>query len=179
MFRRRKRIVPQLNATSTADISFMLLIFFLVTTSMDLDKGLTRRLPPAEKSQQEESRVNKNSLLVLTITADNRLLVDEQLCLPSDLRGRIEDFVLRQGRNHMIQIQAHPEATYDTYFHVQNAIAAAYGRLRNRLAMKMYNRRYAVCSPEEKENIAKKCPQRVSEDYRMDEKGGTHAHPTE
>lgn len=49
MFARRKRTVPQLNATSTADISFMLLIFFLVTTSMDLDKGLGKKLPPVEK----------------------------------------------------------------------------------------------------------------------------------
>ena len=55
MFARRKRTVPQLNATSTADISFMLLIFFLVTTSMDLDKGLGKKLPPVEKSKQEET----------------------------------------------------------------------------------------------------------------------------
>ena len=72
MFARRKRTVPQLNATSTADISFMLLIFFLVTTSMDLDKGLGKKLPPVEKSKQEESLVHKDNIIKVFITADNK-----------------------------------------------------------------------------------------------------------
>ena len=79
MFARRKRTVPQLNATSTADISFMLLIFFLVTTSMDLDKGLSRRLPPVEKNKQEESLVNKDNIIKVYITGNNKILVDDEL----------------------------------------------------------------------------------------------------
>ena len=52
---RSKRKVPGLNASSTADISFILLIFFLVVTSMDTDTGLARRLPnPPDPNQQEE-----------------------------------------------------------------------------------------------------------------------------
>ena len=47
IFRRKRREVPGLNTTSTADISFMLLVFFLVTTSMDVDKGMNRQLPSA------------------------------------------------------------------------------------------------------------------------------------
>ena len=54
MFRRRKRDIPGLNTTSTADISFMLLIFFLVTSSMDTDKGLPRQLPPPDDSTRQE-----------------------------------------------------------------------------------------------------------------------------
>ena len=52
--RRRHREVPGLNTTSTADISFMLLVFFLVTSSMDSDKGLGRKLPPVDEQQQEQ-----------------------------------------------------------------------------------------------------------------------------
>ena len=55
MFAKRRHQVPGLNTTSTADISFMLLIFFLVTTNMDVDKGLTRQLPPADKQEQQVS----------------------------------------------------------------------------------------------------------------------------
>ena len=70
--RKRKHQIPGLNTTSTADISFMLLIFFLVTTSMDVDKGLRRQLPPAHpKTTQQESIVEKDKLLELSITADN------------------------------------------------------------------------------------------------------------
>ena len=75
--------VPGLNTTSTADISFMLLIFFLVTTSMDVDKGLSRQLPPPElKKESEQTNVSKSNLMTLQITSDNRLLVDDQ---PADI----------------------------------------------------------------------------------------------
>ena len=86
MFARRRRTVPQLNATSTADISFMLLIFFLVTTSMDLDKGLTRKLPPVEKNKQEESIVNKDNIIKVFITGNNKILVDDAPCTLDELK---------------------------------------------------------------------------------------------
>ncbi|MBO4462717.1 MAG: biopolymer transporter ExbD, partial [Prevotella sp.] len=75
MFRRRRnREVPQLNTTSTADISFMLLIFFLVTSSMDSDKGLTSQLPPPEDTtEQQEQEVKKRNVLELRLDADDVL----------------------------------------------------------------------------------------------------------
>ena len=106
MFARRKRTVPQLNATSTADISFMLLIFFLVTTSMDLDKGLSRRLPPVEKNKQEESLVNKDNIIKVYITGNNKILVDDELSTLDELKSKLKKFVVRKGRNHLIQLQA-------------------------------------------------------------------------
>ena len=71
MFRRRnKREVPQLNTTSTADISFMLLIFFLVTSSMDTDKGLTSQMPPPEDStEQQDQEVKKRNVMELQLDA--------------------------------------------------------------------------------------------------------------
>ena len=60
--------------TSTADISFMLLIFFLVASSMDLDKGITRLLPPSDKvEEQQEMQVERDKLIALTITEENTL----------------------------------------------------------------------------------------------------------
>ena len=53
LIKRRKHIVPELNTTSTADISFMLLTFFLVTTSMDVDRGLVRQLPPLDNDKEQ------------------------------------------------------------------------------------------------------------------------------
>ena len=61
-FRRRRHEVPGLNTTSTADISFMLLIFFLVTTSMDIEKGIVRQMPPADNQQEQvETHVEKGT----------------------------------------------------------------------------------------------------------------------
>ena len=71
LIRRNRHRVLSLNTASTADISFMLLIFFLVTTSMDTDKGLQRELPPAEtKTEQQQTAVDKNLLLQLKISAE-------------------------------------------------------------------------------------------------------------
>ena len=80
IIRRKKRQVPGLNTASTADISFMLLIFFLVTTSMDVDKGLFRVLPSPEpqKLEQQETTVDKSTLLALHVTAQNQLLVNDK-----------------------------------------------------------------------------------------------------
>ena len=96
-FRHRQHSVPQLNTTSTADISFMLLIFFLVTTNMDVDKGLARQLPPPERQERQESVVDKGTMLELTLTADNRLLADGRPMPVSQLRARVEAFVTQVG----------------------------------------------------------------------------------
>ena len=71
LIRRKQHETPGLNTTSTADISFMLLIFFLVTTSMDVDKGLLRQLPLPEpqKKEQQQSVVDKANLMALRLTA--------------------------------------------------------------------------------------------------------------
>ena len=80
LIRRNRNETPGLNTTSTADISFMLLIFFLVTTSMDVDKGLLRQLPSPEpqKKEQQESVVDKNNLMAIHLTAGDTLLVNNQ-----------------------------------------------------------------------------------------------------
>ena len=77
LIRRKQHETPGLNTTSTADISFMLLIFFLVTTSMDVDKGLLRQLPSPEpqKKEQQQSVVDKANLMELRLTAGDTLLV--------------------------------------------------------------------------------------------------------
>ena len=165
MFARRRRTVPQLNATSTADISFMLLIFFLVTTSMDLDKGLTRKLPPVEKNKQEESIVNKDNIIKVFITGNNKILVDDAPCTLDELKDKLKKFVARKGRNHLIQLQASENANYDTYFHVQDAIVSIFNQLKNQLAVKMFRHPYVLCSAEEKDEVNQLMPLRMVESF--------------
>ena len=79
MFKRAKRKVPGLNTSSTADISFMLLILFLVTTSMEVDEGLERTLPPIEKMQKEtQSMVDERLVLRFHIFNDNKLRLNNK-----------------------------------------------------------------------------------------------------
>ena len=105
--------VPTMDTTSTADISFMLLIFFLVTTSMDIDKGLTRQLPPIDKTEQEQTvDVKKENIMAFHIDADSKLLLDENIVSTRNLRKKIQQFIEYRGSEHLITIDAHPKALF-------------------------------------------------------------------
>lgn len=166
MFSRQRHKVPVLNTTSTADISFMLLIFFLVTTSMDADKGLTRQLPPyKEQQQQEETNVSKDKLMTLRLDDKNALLLNEKPFPIGRLRGEAERFILRGGKEHLISVSMDPESRYDMYFRMQNELVAAYREVRDQAARKRFGRAYANCSPTEKDRIRTLYPQRIAEVY--------------
>ena len=87
--------MPSLNTTSTADISFMLLIFFLVTTSMDTDRGLGRTLPkpPEDEEQQNEIDVKERNLLNIRVNKDNYLMIGEDFVSLSDVKPRAKEFI--------------------------------------------------------------------------------------
>ena len=101
---KKKRKVPGLNGSSLADISFILLIFFLVTTSMDTDTGLVRRLPPPpDPNQQEEDvKVKGRNVMVVSVNLNNDIMyyygdeskrVTEMGVKPEDLRAVAKEFI--------------------------------------------------------------------------------------
>ena len=111
LFQKKKRSVPQLNASSTADISFVLLILFLVTTSMDVDKGLHRQLPPLQptKDQQKPQEVDKSRIMTLHIDSRNNLTCNGAKVAIGSLRQKIVDFITVAGpQQHIIRLEADP-----------------------------------------------------------------------
>lgn len=174
LIRKRRHHIPELNTTSTADISFMLLIFFLVTTSMDVDKGLRRQLPPAQQEKvEQESLVDKGKLMELKITEDNALLLNGQPVNMNELRIRTEEFITRVGKEHLISVSASPESAYETYFNLQNELMAAYKNVRDRLARQRYGRALEACNETQRNVITQQCPQRIAETYQTSEEGAT------
>ena len=131
MIRRRNRETPSLDMTSTADISFMLLIFFLMVSSMDVDRGITRLLPPSDDKKQE-MQVEREKLIALGITAENRLTLNGEPVDMAQIRPRVASLVIQIGEEHLISIESDPTADYNTYFELQNEIAAAYRDVRKR-----------------------------------------------
>lgn len=170
MFIRKKKGVPGLNTTSTADISFMLLIFFLVTTSMDADKGLSRRLPPRAPEKQT-AEIDKHLMMNIAIEADNSISIDERRVPDDSLATRVADFIVSRGPKHIIALKAAPTAVYDSYFHLQQRLAEGYREARNRVAQSRYGRRLNRCTEAQRQSILDEYPQRVAET--LDEKGGT------
>ncbi len=175
MIRRKNKLeMPELNTTSTADISFMLLIFFLVVSSMDIDKGLTRQLPPMEKEHvMEETLISKDKLLRLEITENNLLLVDGQEMSVRQLRNHASRFIMKVGNEHLISIDAHPSSSYDTYFQVQNELVKAYKEARNAIANKHYGSSFESLTTQQKIMIRDMIPQHIAETYHStNTKGG-------
>jgi len=87
------RETPEVNGGSLADIAFLLLIFFLVTTTMDIDTGITRLLPPEpEKDQEVEVKVNKRNVLVVLLNRSDRLMVGGAEMDRLDLKAKTMEF---------------------------------------------------------------------------------------
>lgn len=166
LIRRKQRETPGLNTTSTADISFMLLIFFLVTTSMDVDKGLLRQLPsPEPQKKEQQTVVDKANLMELRLTAGDTLLVNGKPMKVSQLKEETIRFVHRLGKKHLISIESDRDADYNLYFQMQNQLMEAYSQLRNETAQKKYHRDYALLNNDQKEQVRNICPQRLTESY--------------
>lgn len=166
LIRRKQRETPGLNTTSTADISFMLLIFFLVTTSMDVDKGLLRQLPsPEPQKKEQQTVVDKANLMELRLTAGDTLLVNGKPMKVSLLKEETIRFVHRLGKKHLISIESDRDADYNLYFQMQNQLMEAYSQLRNETAQKKYHRDYALLNNDQKEQVRNICPQRITESY--------------
>ena len=168
MFKHRTHKIPALNTTSTADISFMLLIFFLVTTSMDRDQGLQRQLPPLDNDKQEQlTDVSRENVMKLEIDEKGQLFVDDSLTAMGQLRQRIVAFAgqEQQRTKHILQVKTAPKSDYDTYFHLQNEIVAAYRHLREKRALQVYHKAYSRCSDQQREALQQYYPQRVAEEY--------------
>lgn len=171
MFRsRRRHEIPSLNTTSTADISFMLLIFFLVTSSMNTDKGILRQMPPVEKEQKDQ-RVKEENVMRLSLDADDHVLCDEQPISMKELPKRVRQFADHaKSKDRVVMLSVSPQASYQAYFQLQNALVNGYATLQNEKAKARFGKPLRYCTPEQRQQIREQYPQRVSEDTY--EKGG-------
>ena len=141
----------------------MLLIFFLVASSMDTDKGLLRQLPPPPQEQQPPTDVSKDHILQVTLDASDQLAVDGTLITPQQLRDQIAEFVAADRTDHVINIRTDRATTYEAYFRMQNAIVAAYSQLRERYARERFGKGYGELEAEQRDEVNQYYPQRISE----------------
>ncbi len=182
-----KRKLQEINAGSMADIAFLLLIFFLVTTTMDTDTGLARRLPPMpDEDQVDPPPINERNVFIVLINSQDQLLVEGEPAEVSQLRELAKEFIankedkeslpLREmkyidelGRSLMlpkqavISLQNDNGTTYQKYIEVQNELMAAYNELRDEFARKEWGKSYSDLSDEQKGAARKVYPQIISE----------------
>ena len=172
---RNKRAIPEINAGSMADIAFLLLIFYLVTTTMDTDKGINRKLPPIEDELvQDPPPIKERNIFTVLVNSNDQLLVEDEYLEINELRAKAMEFIDNNGDGSceyckgysvssssdnpvkaVISLQNDRGTSYGMYVKVQNELVAAYEDLRERYAEEEYGRSYRGMDPEEDEEIIK------------------------
>jgi biopolymer transport protein ExbD len=182
-----KRSVPELNSSSTADISFILLIFFLTTTSMDTDRGLARRLPPPPEDnvEQDDTKVKERNVLQVRINAMDELMIGGDYAEVSEIRARAKEFIENPENlpnlpdksprdidlfgtvyitdKHVISLQSDRGTSYSKYFEVQNELVAAYNELRDELSRRKFGKAYIDLNEEQQLAVRSYYPMKISE----------------
>lgn len=180
------RKVPGLNASSTADISFILLIFFLVTTSMDTDTGLPRRLPEWDPNAlEEEVQIRERNIMTVYVNSNNEILCRKEVIDISELKDLAKEFIANPEDKmnlpakeeyeipgygtvlttvkHVISLQTDVSTQYAVYFKVQDELTKAYNELRAEWAQRQFHKSWADCSDDQKLYARGMYPSKISE----------------
>lgn len=157
-----RRTAPEVNAGSMADIAFLLLIFFLATTTIEKDKGIARQLPPKQDEEIEPPKLKEKNIFVVLVNKNDQLLVEDEPMDLADLRQAAKDFIDNGGApagspehcsycqgsrdprssdnpdKAVISVQNDRLTSYKMYISVQNELVAAYNELRDRESTRLY-----------------------------------------
>ncbi|MDP2187468.1 MAG: biopolymer transporter ExbD [Sphingobacteriaceae bacterium] len=180
---KKNRATPEVNAGSMADIAFLLLIFFLVTTTIDTDKGISIRLPPMPEPNQPENNIKlkeRNVLKILVNSAD-QLLVDGKLVTIKELKKTTKNFIDNPAQDPdlaetpqkaVISLKNDRGTSYNIYIQVHNELKAAYNELREAKAQAEYGRPLDKLTQEQADEIRDYYRQVISEAEPEDAGGG-------
>lgn len=168
---KKDRSAPTINASSMADIAFLLLIFFLVTTTMDVDKGVTIKLPPITEEPPEDVEIHERNAWPVLVNANDQLLVKGELVRVEQLREKTKRFIGNFGRDPklsltpqkaVVSLKTDRGTSYNMYVQVLNELKAAYNELREEEARQEYGVAYEDLTKEQKKKVRKKYPMRLS-----------------
>ncbi|MGD9994650.1 MAG: ExbD/TolR family protein [Salinivirgaceae bacterium] len=178
--------LPEYNAASLADIAFMLLIFFLVTTTMDTDTGISRMLPPPMPKDQidDDVKIKERNVFVVLINKNDQLLVEGQPMNIDDLKEEAKEFIENPAdletlpekepkeipyfgmvpiSKQVISLQNDRGTSYGVYLKAQNELAKAYNELRDELGMRKFGKKYDDLDSDQQDAVRSIYPQRISE----------------
>lgn len=180
-----KRKIQEINAGSMADISFLLLIFFLVATTMNTDTGINRVLPPwVETSETDAPPIKARNLMEVKVDRQDRILANKRIVQLNQLKDITKEFVLNQTNDEnrpekvsveiaglgtyavsqgIVSLQNDRGTSYDMYIMVQNELTKAFNEVRNDVAMQTFGMPFSDLSKERREAVQKAVPLKISE----------------
>ncbi len=152
MAKSKHRMVNEINASSMADIAFLLLIFFLVTTTIVEDKGITVKLPPWSEEDPETQKLKSRNVFAVLVNAQNQLLVRGEPADIKELKDRAKEFIANPYQREdlaekptraIISLKNDRGTNYKTYLEVYNELKAAYNELWDELSRRKYGIPYS------------------------------------
>ena len=182
-----KKKTPAINSSSTADIAFLLLCYFLMTTTMGSQTGLARRLPPMPNPNEktEDQKVNRRNIIIVRISSSDKILVGSEQMDITILKDKVKEFLANPNNDPnmpdkemkliegwgktvpvskgVISLQNDRGTSYRAYIAVQNELVRAVNELRDEFSKATYGKAFLNLT-EEQQDIVKKCiPQNISE----------------
>jgi len=180
-----KKKTPAINSSSTADIAFLLLCYFLMTTTMGDQSGLQRRLPPIPDSKQaQDQKVNRRNIIIVRINASDRLFAGTEALEISQLKDKIKEFLTNPANDPslpekemtdipgygqypiskgVISLQNDRGTSYQAYIAAQNELVKAVNELRDDFSRQAYGRPYISLTEEQQSIVRTAIPQNISE----------------
>ncbi len=179
-----KKSTPGLNTSAMSDISFLLLAFFLMTSSINTDMGIARRLPPPLPPNFEKPEVRERNIFQVKINRNDRILFNKEVGDISLLKERAKEFLgnpqnlptLPEKQNidipflgvypvskGVISLQNDRGTSYEMYFKVQNELTAAINEMRDELALEKFRTHYKDLDEVHRDAIDKAIPVAISE----------------
>jgi biopolymer transport protein ExbD len=181
-----KKSTPQINSSSTADIAFLLLCYFLMTTTMGEQAGLNRRLPPIPDKDQkvDDQKVNRRNIIIVRINSADRLFAGTEAMDVSFLKDKIKEFLSNPNDDPnlpekeiqniegygecpvskgVISLQNDRGTSYQAYIAVQNELVKAVNELRDEFSMRNYGKKFNNLDEDRQAIVKKAIPQNISE----------------
>ena len=184
------RKTPEVRADSQADIAFLLLIFFLVATTMNSDKGLSRVLPPLppEDVKVEDIKVKERNILLVFVNAAGQIMAGNESMDIHGLKDKAKEFILNPMDDEnlpekketeielgdgskwiypvsegVVSLQTTRDTSYEVYIMVQNELSRAFNEVRDQVAMQKFGSVFADLTEDQRTAITKAVPQKISE----------------
>lgn len=170
--RSKDRLKNEINASSMADIAFLLLIFFLVTTTIAEDKGILVKLPPWSDVEPDVTKMKTRNVYSVLVNAQNQLLVRGQVTSIRDLRKNTKEFIANPMKREdlsespkkaIISLKNDRGTNYKTYLEVYNELQAAYNELWEEESLRRFSVSYEKLPAAQKRTIRNEFPLIISE----------------
>ena len=180
-----KKKTPEVNAGSMADIAFLLLIFFLVATTMNVDSGINRTLPPwVDEEQQDAPPIKERNILKVFVSAYDQLMVQGEQIHISQLKDKAKEFMLNPFDDPnlpekevvqneilgshtvskgVISLKADRSTTYNTYVMVQNELSRAFNEIRDELSIEKFGKPVAELTDDQRKAVNEAIKLSISE----------------